>query len=92
MLALDRSGVVLSRVLELGLAFVPFAGLLLRRAPVVLGIRVQRLDELLLDPRLVLAIVIADIIGAIASITANLAGIELTSSACEVKKDDDRTR
>ena len=58
MLALDRSGVVLASALEFGFAFVPFAGLLLRRAPVILGIRVQGLDELLLDPSLVLAIVI----------------------------------
>jgi hypothetical protein len=82
-LALDRSGVVLASALEFGFAFVPFAGLLLRRAPVVLGIRVQRLDELLLDPRLVLPIFISNIVGPIAPVPVDLARIELTSSACE---------
>ena len=82
--ALDRSGIVLARVLEFGFAFVPFADLLRRGAPVVVGVRVQRLDEFLLDARLMLAIVIADVVGAIAPITANLAGVELTSAACEL--------
>ena len=82
--ALDRARIVLARVLELRFAFVPFAGLLRRGAPVVLGIRVERLDELRLDAGLVLPIFIADVIGPVAPITANLARIELTSAACEL--------
>ena len=82
--ALDRSRVEFTRVLELRLAFVALANLRRRGAPVVVGIRVQRLDKFLLHARLVLPIFIADVVGAIASITANFAGIELTSSACEV--------
>ena len=81
--ALDRSRVEFTSVFELGLAFVALANLRRRGAPVVVGIRVQRLDKFLLHARLVLPIFIADVVGAIASITANLAGIELTSSACE---------
>ena len=84
MLALDRSGVVLASALEFGFAFVPFAGLLLRRAPVVLAVRVQRLDEFLLDPRLVLAVIVGDVVGPIAPVTVDLARIELTSAACEL--------
>ena len=84
MLALDRSRIVLARVLELRFAFVPFPRLLRRGAPVVLGIRVERLDELRLDAGLVLPIFIADVIGPVAPITANLARIELTSAACEL--------
>ena len=84
MLALDRSGVILTSILELRFAFVPFADLLRRGAPVVLGIRVERLDELRLDAGLVLPIFIADVIGPVAPITANLARIELTSAACEL--------
>ena len=61
MLALDRSGVILTSVLELRFAFVPFADLLRRGAPVVLGIRVERLDELLLDARLTLPVVVGDV-------------------------------
>ena len=83
-LALDRSGVILTSVLEFRLAFVPLAGLLRRGAPVILAVRVQRLDELFLDPSLVLPIFISNIVGAIAPITANLAGVELTSAACEL--------
>ena len=56
-LALDRSGVEFTSVLEFGLAFVSFSDLL-RRAPVVLRIRVQRLDVLLLDARFPLAVII----------------------------------
>jgi len=88
------SGIELALSFKISLDPVALARLL-RRAPVVLGIRVQRLDELLLDPRLVLAVVlcgtvtryledftyVCDIIGAIAPITANLAGIELRAAA-----------
>ena len=81
--ALDRSGIVLARVLELRFDLIAFAGLLRAPAVVALAVRVQRLDKFLLHARLVLPIFIADVVGAIASITANLAGIELTSSACE---------
>ena len=84
MLALDRSGIILTSIFEFCFAFVSFAGLLRRGAPVVLGIRVERLDELLLDAGLVLPIFIADVIGPVAPITANLARIELTSAACEL--------
>ena len=84
MLALDRPRVILSSGFEFGFAFVPFADLLRRGAPVVVGVRVQRLDELRLDAGLVLPIFIADVIGPVAPITANLARIELTSAACEL--------
>ena len=84
MLALDRSGVEFTSVLELRFDLIAFAGLLRRGAPVVLGIRVERLDELRLDAGLVLPIFIADVIGPVAPITANLARIELTSAACEL--------
>ena len=98
MLAIDRSGVVLARVLEFGIAFITLAGLLRAPAAVALAVGVGALDELLLDPRLVLAVVlcgtvtrclevftyVCDIIGTIAPITANFAGVELTSAACEL--------
>ena len=83
MLALDRSRVEFTSVLELGLAFVPFADLLRRGAPVVVGIRVQRLDEFFLHARLALAIVVGDVVGPIAPVPVDLARIELASSACE---------
>ena len=51
------SGIELALSFKISLDPVALARLL-RRAPVVLGIRVQGLDELLLDPRLVLAVVI----------------------------------
>ena len=60
-LALDRSGVILTSVLEFRFAFVPFPRLLRRGAPIVLGVRVQRLDKLLLDARLVLAVIVSDV-------------------------------
>ena len=56
-LALDRSRVKFTSVLEFGLALVSFSDFL-RRAPVVLRIRVQRLDVLLLDARFPLAVII----------------------------------
>ena len=49
--------VPLPTIFEIGFDGIAFAGLL-RRAPVVFGVRVQGLDELLLDARLVLAVVI----------------------------------
>ena len=51
------SGIELALSFKISLDPVALARLL-RRAPVVLGIRVQGLNELLLDPRLVLAVVI----------------------------------
>ena len=95
MLALDRSGVVLARVLEFGIAFITLAGLLRAPAAVALAVGVRALDELLLDPRLVLAVVlcgtvtrcledftyVCDIIGAVAPITADFSGIELAAAA-----------
>ena len=83
MLVLHRPGVEFTSVLELGLAFVSFSGLLRAPAAVALAVGVRALDELLLHARLVLPIVIADVVGAVASVPANLAGVELTSSACE---------
>ena len=82
--ALDLALVPLAAAFIIGLDGVALAGLLRRGAPVVLGIRVERLDELRLDAGLVLPIFIADVIGPVAPITANLARIELTSSACEL--------
>ena len=58
MLALHRPGVEFTSVLELGLAFVSFSGLLRAPAAVALAVRVSALDKLLLDARLVLAVVI----------------------------------
>ena len=84
MLALDRSGVILTSVLELRFAFVPFPRLLRRGAPVVLRIRVQRLDELHLNAGLALPVVVGDVVGPIAPVTVDLARIELTSAACEL--------
>ena len=82
--ALDLALVPLAAAFIIGLDGVALAGLLRRGAPIVLGVRVQRLDEFLLDAGLVLPILIADVIGPVAPITANLARIELTSSACEL--------
>ena len=82
--ALDLALVPLAAAFIIGLDGVALAGLLRRGAPVVLGIRVERLDELRLDAGLVLPIFIADVIGPVAPITANLARIELTSAACEL--------
>ena len=82
--ALDRSRVEFTSVLELGLAFVALANLRRRGAPVVVGIRVQRLDEFLLHARLALAIVVGDVVGPIAPVPVDLARIELTSAACEL--------
>ena len=82
--ALDRSRVEFTSVFELGLAFVALANLRRRGAPVVVGIRVQRLDELFLDARLTLPVVVGDVVSVVAAVTANLAGVELTSAACEV--------
>ena len=86
--------VPLPTIFEIGFDGIAFAGPL-RRAPVVFGVRVQGLDELLLDARLVLAVVlcgtvtryledftyVCDIIGAVAPITANLARVELRAAA-----------
>ena len=74
------SGIELALSFKICLYLVALAGLL-RRAPVILGVRVQGLDELFLDARLVLAIVIADVVGPIAPITANLARVELRAAA-----------
>ena len=79
--ALDRSGVVLARVLEFRIAFITLAGLLRAPAAVALAVGVRALDEFLLDARLVLAVVVGNIVGAIAPITANLAGVELRAAA-----------
>ena len=84
MLALDRSRIVLARVLELRFAFVPFPRLLRRGAPVVLRVRVQRLDEFLLYAGFTLPVVVGDVVGPITSVPVDLARIELTSSACEL--------
>ena len=82
MLALDRSGIILTSIFEFCFAFVSFAGLLRRGAPVVLRIRVQRLDELHLNAGLALPVVVGDVVGPIAPVTVDLARIELTSAAC----------
>ena len=93
--ALDRSGIIFTSVLELGLAFITLAGLLRSPVAVALAVGVRALDELLLDPRLVLAVVlcgtvtryledftyVCDIVGAVAPITANLTGIEFRAAA-----------
>ena len=76
-------------LVELAAAFIiGFDGValarLLRRAPVVLAVRVQRLDELLLDAGLALPVVVGDVVGPIASVPVDLTGVELTSSACEL--------
>ena len=84
MLALDRSGVILTSVLELRFAFVTFPRLLRRGAPVVLRVRVQRLDEFLLYAGFTLPVVVGDVVGPITSVPVDLARIELTSSACEL--------
>ena len=84
MLALDRSGVEFTSVLELRFDLIAFAGLLRRGAPVVLRIRVQRLDELHLNAGLALPVVVGDVVGPIAPVTVDLARIELTSAACEL--------
>ena len=55
--ARDLALVPLATALKIGFDGIAFAGLL-RQAPVVFGVRVQGLDELLLDARLVLAVVI----------------------------------
>ena len=55
--ASDLALVPLPPRFKIGFDGIAFAGLL-RRAPVVFGVRVQGLDELLLDARLVLAVVI----------------------------------
>ena len=83
MLALDRSGIILTSIFEFCFAFVSFSDFL-RRAPVVLRIRVQRLDELHLNAGLALPVVVGDVVGPIAPVTVDLARIELTSSACEL--------
>ena len=82
--ALDRSGVEFTSVLEFGFAFITLAGLLRSPVAVALAVGVRALDELRLDAGLVLPIFIADVIGPVAPITANLARIELTSAACEL--------
>ena len=96
--SLDGAFVPLTSPLEITFDLIAFAGLLRAPAAVALAVGVRALDELLLDPRLVLAVVlcgtvtryledftyVCDIIGAVAPITANLAGIELTSAACEL--------
>ena len=84
MLALDRPRVILSSGFELRFAFVPFADLLRRGAPVVLRVRVQRLDEFLLYAGFTLPVVVGDVVGPITSVPVDLARIELTSAACEL--------
>ena len=59
--ALDLALVPLSATLIIGFDGVALPGLLRRGAPVVLGVRVERLDKLPLDAGLVLPIVIADV-------------------------------
>ena len=59
--ALDRSGVEFTSVLEFGFAFITLAGLLRAPAAVALAVGVRALDELLLDARLVLAVIIGDV-------------------------------
>ena len=80
---------------KIGFDGIAFAGLLRAPAAVALAVGVRALDELLLDPRLVLAVVlcgtvtryledftyVCDIIGAVAPITANLARVELRAAA-----------
>ena len=61
MLALDRSRVEFTSVLEFGLAFITLAGLLRSPVAVALAVGVRALDELLLDPRLVLAVIVGDV-------------------------------
>ena len=82
--ALDLALVPLAAAFIIGLDGVALAGLLRRGAPVVLGIRVERLDELRLDARLTLPVVVGDVVGTVASVSINLARIELTSAACEL--------
>ena len=81
--ALDLALVPLAAALIIG-----FDGVALARflggAPVIVGIRVQRLDELPLDARLTLPVVVGDVVGTVASVSINLARIELTSAACEL--------
>ena len=81
--ARDLALVPLPAALEVALDLVALSRLL-RRAPVVLGVRVQRLDELLLDAGLALPVVVGDVVGPIAPVTVDLARIELTSAACEL--------
>ena len=59
--ALDLALVPLSATLIIGFDGVALPGLLRRGAPVVLGVRVERLDKLPLDAGLVLAVVVGDI-------------------------------
>ena len=93
--ARDLALIPLPATLEITLDLIAFAGLLRAPAAVALAVGVRALDELLLDARLVLAVVlcgtvtryledftyVCDIIGAVAPITANLTGIEFRAAA-----------
>ena len=93
--SLDGAFVPLTSPFKICLDLIAFAGLLRAPAAVALAVGVRALDELLLDPRLVLAVVlcgtvtryledftyVCDIIGAVAPITANLTGIEFRAAA-----------
>ena len=81
--ARDLALVPLSAALEVALDLVALSRLLRAPAAVALAVGVRALDELLLDARLVLAVIIAYVIGPVAPVTADFSGIELTSSACE---------
>ena len=78
-LALDRSGIVFARVLEFGFAFVPFAGLLRAPAAVALAVRVHALDQILGHAGFPLAVVISNVVGAVAAIPIDLSSVPFRS-------------